>query len=194
MGGASSKDKGSSFERDICKELSLWWTNGKRDDVFWRTAGSGGRATNRMKQGQQTAGACGDMTFVDAVGDPLLKLCCFEFKRGYGKWCLLDIIDRRPVKKKGKPTIIEQFWLQATQSADAAGVRFPVVIFRRDKRKSGILGPKEFLAHLSLYIGQYQGLQINTVLCGDKVFVTGLPEFLEYCTPEAVKILITKGV
>jgi len=41
--------KGSSFEREICTILSKWWTNNERDDVFWRTAGSGARATTRSK-------------------------------------------------------------------------------------------------------------------------------------------------
>ena len=36
--------KGSEFEREMCKCLSLWWTDSKRDDVFWRSAQSGGRA------------------------------------------------------------------------------------------------------------------------------------------------------
>jgi len=39
------KAKGAAFERDICRRLSLWYTNGKQDDVFWRSAISGGRAT-----------------------------------------------------------------------------------------------------------------------------------------------------
>lgn len=190
MAGVASKNKGSSFERDICKELSLWWTDGERDDVFWRTAGSGGRATNRMKQGQQTAGAYGDMTFVDPIGEPLLRLCCFEFKRGYGNWCLLDVIDRRQAKDKVRPTIIEQFWLQATQSAEDAGCRYPVIIFRRDKRKVGIIGPRKFLSNLSLFVGKYRGALAHMALCGDYVFITGLNDFLEYCTPEAIKQLL----
>lgn len=39
------KKKGSTFERLICKELSLWVTDEERTDVFWRSAMSGGRAT-----------------------------------------------------------------------------------------------------------------------------------------------------
>lgn len=34
-----SAKKGSSYERHICKQLSLWWTKGKRDDVVFRIKG-----------------------------------------------------------------------------------------------------------------------------------------------------------
>jgi len=37
--------KGAEFERKFAKELSRWASHGDRDDVFWRTPGSGSRAT-----------------------------------------------------------------------------------------------------------------------------------------------------
>jgi len=30
-----SAKKGPKFERKMCKKFSLWWTNNKRDDIFW---------------------------------------------------------------------------------------------------------------------------------------------------------------
>jgi hypothetical protein len=45
MKSGGGKQKGSAFEREICKALSLWISGGKREDLFWRTAMSGGRAT-----------------------------------------------------------------------------------------------------------------------------------------------------
>lgn len=189
MAGRYSKDKGSTFERDTCRELSLWWTAGERDDIFWRTAGSGSRATNRMKQGQPTAGAYGDMTFTDSIGEPLLHLCCFEFKRGYGNWCLLDVIDKRPMKGVCVPSTVERFWEQAVQSAEDAHAKYPVVIFRRDKRKTCILSLKMFMSDLSLYVGTYRKNRIFMHLCGYPVFVTTLCNFLGYCTPEAIREL-----
>src|SRR5262245_2386383 len=48
--------KGSKFERDLCRQLSLWWSDGKRDDVFWRASQSGGRAKFRGRRGLQTHG------------------------------------------------------------------------------------------------------------------------------------------
>lgn len=47
----NSKRKGSQFERDVCKSLSLWVSGGKDVDLFWRSAMSGGRATVQRKKG-----------------------------------------------------------------------------------------------------------------------------------------------
>lgn len=74
--------KGSNFEREICKKLSLWWTSGSRDDVFWRSQTSGGRATNRWKKGKRTYGSYGDIASVDPIGEPLLRYWTIELKRG----------------------------------------------------------------------------------------------------------------
>jgi len=45
MRKGGGKAKGASFERDICRRLSLWVSAGKQEDVFWRSAMSGGRST-----------------------------------------------------------------------------------------------------------------------------------------------------
>lgn len=45
------KGKGSAFERKVCKLLSKWVSRGKRTDLFWRTAMSGGRATVERRKG-----------------------------------------------------------------------------------------------------------------------------------------------
>jgi len=54
MKKGGGKNKGSSFERKICKELSLWWSGGKSDSIFYRTGGSGGTgdARRRVDHGQ----------------------------------------------------------------------------------------------------------------------------------------------
>lgn len=185
-GGGSSK--GSTFERDICKALSRWWTEGARDDVFWRTAGSGGRATNRAKSGQKTAGAYGDITYVDAIGEPLMRLCCFELKRGYGSWGALDLIDKIPLGR-AKPPVITQFWLQAKRSAEDAGAKYPVVIFRRDGRLPGIIIPKAFLLELAPYAGPHRGKKLIAEIDSSQVVIMELAEFFDYCPSEHIRSL-----
>ena len=98
--------KGSSFERDICKQLSLWWTDGERDDVFWRTSGSGARAKVRSKTGDKTFGQHGDVQATDPIGQPLIDLCSIELKRGYNKAIINDFIDSK--KKSELRVFIEQ--------------------------------------------------------------------------------------
>src|SRR3954464_11883516 len=91
---ANRAGKGASFERDLCKRLSLWWTDGERDDVFWRTSQSGGRATSRTKKGKKTKNSYGDICAVDPIGQPLLDLITFEVKRGYNKDSFTDLLDK----------------------------------------------------------------------------------------------------
>ena len=78
-----SSRKGSSFERKICKDLSLWVTDNNLEDVFYRTAGSGGRGTFRAKQGKETANAHGDMMYTRPEGEMFLRAVTVEMKKGY---------------------------------------------------------------------------------------------------------------
>jgi len=57
------KQKGAEFEREICKLLSLWLTQGKSEDTLWRSAMSGGRATIAHRKGKNVR-VCGDICAV----------------------------------------------------------------------------------------------------------------------------------
>lgn len=94
-----SKQKGNKFERDICKKLSLWWSNDDRDDIFWRSQTSGGRATQRAAKGKHTFGQSGDIAAVDPIGQPLIDLLTIELKKGYNKETFQDLFDRLPTLK-----------------------------------------------------------------------------------------------
>jgi len=82
--------KGGDYEREVCKQFSLWWSDGKRDDIFWRTAGSGGRATIRAKSKIATANSSGDMCYLDDIGKPFIDYFLPEIKRGYTSAGRLD--------------------------------------------------------------------------------------------------------
>ena len=64
-GGAKGKAKGSAFERDICRTLTEYVTGNKRPEVFWRTAGSGGKASIERKLGIKNAIMAGDICCVN---------------------------------------------------------------------------------------------------------------------------------
>lgn len=73
--------KGNAFEREMCRVFSLWFSEGAADDYFWRTSGSGSRATNRHMRGKDlTKFQHGDMTFVRPEGRPLVEVFSYEFK------------------------------------------------------------------------------------------------------------------
>jgi hypothetical protein len=121
--------KGADFERTLAKQFSLWWTQGVRDDVFWRTSQSGGRATQRNKKGQATANSHGDMTTIDSIGEPFTSYFLLEFKRGYTKD--LDVLTF--VDTKRKSLLLFDFWFKAEQDRVAAGRKQSLLVFKRDR-------------------------------------------------------------
>lgn len=128
--GKSSK--GANFEREICKKLSLWWSNGERDDIFWRTAGSGAMATTRRKRGKNTFGQEGDIQAVDPIGQPLLDKVVIELKRGYSSNTLSDLLD---IPNNRKEPQYVTFIKQAIRESKAQGTKKNwMLIIKRDRR------------------------------------------------------------
>ena len=128
-------NKGSAFEREICKQLSLWWTKGKRDDVFWRTAGSGAMAKVRSKVGKRTFGQYGDIQAVDPIGQPLIDIFSIELKRGYAKNTFADLIETS-THPNPNPGMYEKFIEQARQDRKNAKAHHWILIVKRDRRKA----------------------------------------------------------
>ena len=58
MRAGGGKGKGGAWERVVAKRLSLWITHGKRQDVFWRSSLSGGRATIARGKVRQAGDLC----------------------------------------------------------------------------------------------------------------------------------------
>lgn len=142
----AGKNKGNSFEREICTSLSKWWTDGERDDVFWRTASSGGRATQRGRKGKQTKNHCGDICATDPTGQPLLDVITFELKRGYSKDTIADLLDK-PV---GAARQTYEKWIaQAIESQSHAGTYSWVIIVKRDRRDAIVIMPSSLRIAMS---------------------------------------------
>src|ERR1043166_5512869 len=75
----NGKAKGSGFEREVCKALSKWVSKGKRQDIFWRSAMSGGRATVQHAKGISIRQA-GDICAVAPEGHVLTDRWFLECK------------------------------------------------------------------------------------------------------------------
>jgi hypothetical protein len=84
--------KGSSFERELCKKLSRWWTNGADDNVFWRSSNSGGRATVRGRRTKQEERHVGDIISIDPDSEPFTNTFVIEAKKGYGNCSIIDLV------------------------------------------------------------------------------------------------------
>ena len=177
--------KGSSYERDIAKEFSLWLTKGKRDDILYRSQSSGARFTQRRKSGKDTVNQAGDITFTDELGASFIKKYNLELKTGYGKknkdsitkWDVLDIID-----SKQKLPVLIAFWNQCTRDAELSN-RTPLLIFRRNQRSSCICFDIEEYNKLITYFGSCNCLYIccnNLMIMSLKMFFEWIPNISPY--------------
>lgn len=125
--------KGGQFERDFSRSLSLWWTNGERDDIFWRTAGSGARATVRTKKGKTTAGQYGDITATDPDGKILIDKILFELKNGYPDAEIEKLIN---YGKKSQGTDLYSKWIEKCEkSCKASGIPGWAIVHKRSGRE-----------------------------------------------------------
>lgn len=108
MRKGGSKQKGSSFERAICKDLSLWVTAGAQPDVFWRSAMSGGRATVAHRKGGLVRQA-GDICAVEEEGIEFCRQWYCECK--HVKYLGLESFF---IKQTGD---LHKFWKKAVEEA-----------------------------------------------------------------------------
>lgn len=199
--------KGADFEREISRVLSLWWTDGKRDDIFYRTQASGARFTSRNKAKKETAFQAGDITFSDPIGKPLIDCWCIEDKTGYSKKDKLRNADGSPVvksvKTKGgtkeicvermvrwdvldfldsrqKEPMLAQFWGQCCRDANIAG-RNPVLIFRRSGRAACIAFEYPYFCRLLAVFGGPQGNYIKVWANNiQAVMIMSLSDFFDW--------------
>ncbi len=141
--------KGANWERQISGILSLWWTGDPDASVFWRTANSGGRATVRTRKGRKTPNHFGDLCAIDPVAQPLLDLFVIEIKRGYNRATVHDLLDR---SQKSTAPIHAEWIKKVSETAKIAGVRYWMLIHKRDRREPLILLPDHFVCELEDHV------------------------------------------
>lgn len=143
--GGGNSSKGSEYEREMCRLLSHWWTYGVRDDIFWRSSGSGARAKVRGRRGVDTAGQHGDIAATDPIGAPFIRYFTVEIKRGYTDFTAQDLIDRLP---KAGVQEWESWFAQTLESHKQAGSKAWLLITRRDRREALVWFPFSLLGRL----------------------------------------------
>ena len=127
MRRGGSKSKGAGYERDVCKRLSLWVTNGKRQDIFWRSAMSGGRATiNPLAVKAQS----GDISLIDPIGSIIIRLFVIECKR-YKTFFFDRLLN-------GRSTGFLELWLKLVGEAKRCG-KMPMLICKANHGKEMIV-------------------------------------------------------
>jgi len=188
--------KGRVFEIWLAGELSKWWTQdregGARDDVFWHTHDSGGRATKRSRKGKKTKGLCGDICATDSIGEPLLDLITIEAKKGYSRSTVADILDK---PEGAAEQTYEKWFKQAEESHVQAGSFSWMVVAKRDRRETMVYMPGELKDKLDVDEGQIRGIIYSDheqILDHGEVFIISLADWLDRIMPWDVERLAKK--
>lgn len=134
--------KGGEFEREIAYSFSRWWTNGQRDDIFWRSASSGGRATNRTRAAKTTEGHYGDLAATHPSGKPFTDLITLEMKCGYSTTPIFDVVDRPTHGACTTRQVWDEHLAQAIKSHEDAGSYSWLVVARRVCRPTWAYMPR----------------------------------------------------
>lgn len=138
MRKGGGKSKGSSFERDICKRLSLWLSEGTVEDCLWRSAMSGGRSTVAHAKGKRLADQAGDISAISPLGHTLTK-----------RW-MIECKNYRDLGFAGLPTKrgnLVKFWLEAKKQGRRYD-KLPMMIVKQNQYEPLVclclIGVREF--------------------------------------------------
>lgn len=123
MRKGGGKQKGAQFERDVCRELSLWVSNGTQEDAFWRSSMSGGRSTVAARKGKRLVAQSGDISCIHPVGQAFIDKFYLECK-SYANLNFLGLVT-------GKGRLIE-FWVETTKQAASYG-KLPLLIAKQNR-------------------------------------------------------------
>jgi hypothetical protein len=185
------KRKGNDYERSVCRILSKWWTKGRRDDVFWRTASSGGMATQRSYQGKETFGQAGDIQATHPIGQQLIDMCAIEVKRGYSKNSIFELGETDRYSEKN---VYEKFIKQVEKDRKKSGAPFWLLISKRDRKEPIIIMPLSFFKELNAYESLVNTIYPEIIYKIKRkdgmvrsLFITSLSSFLKNVKPIYIK-------
>lgn len=126
----NSKQKGGSYERLISKKLSLWVSDGKNEDIFWRSSLSGGRATIAFRSGKTLRRQAGDISAVAPEGHALTSPFFIECKHVRNL-----ALESFMLKGKG---LLTSFWVTALEEAKKHD-KSPLIIARQNNTPDLVL-------------------------------------------------------
>lgn len=183
----AKSQKGSAFEREICQHLSLWWTNRESDSVFWRTAGSGARATVRGRKGKQTRNQSGDICATDPIGQPFLDVFSLELKRGYPKSDPIELISALDATNP----MFYKWITQAEESRINANAHFWMLITKKDRKRILVNFPYQVAVilkdELDLDLSRHSHIRIYDPIFLNDIWIMELYTFLKLVKPDHIR-------
>jgi len=168
------KGKGSAFEREIAKDISLWLTEGERNDCIWRTAGSGAKST---VTGSDTM--IGDLMAIRKEARKFFDEINVELKH-YASLNFLEL------NNKGFKLL--DWWCQITKDSERSRT-IPLLIFRINHRGTWVAYRypmlKYFKKGLRLLKNNY--IQIHFKDLNKSIYIEKYEDFFDKLDKEKVK-------
>lgn len=174
--------KGSGFERDIAKQLTVWLTGVEKPYKYWRMPASGGLATIH----EECAELSGDIRAIAPDAEFLTDCFSIECKTGYPSTSFWQHF------KQTKGFKIKAFWTQCCGDATKSGKR-PMLIYRKKGNKP-IVGIDSVDGYRLMKIVELKELPwLSIGFPGDELpglSMTDFNGFFELVTPDIVKKFI----
>lgn len=128
-GGRASHAKGSSFERNVGKQLSLWLTGGERNNLFNRNVLSGGQWTSAVARGKtgKELNLPGDLAAAHPQAFEFLKWFCIEVKHNNMLMLGTYLLDDK------NKSFIGQVITKVAEQSERAGLHW-IFIGKQDRR------------------------------------------------------------
>ena len=172
-GGAS---KGAAFERIVCRDLSLWLTNGERADVFLRNVASGGRFTVRAKKDDPEHGMPGDVMAGHPTAFRFLEIFLVEAK------CHADMGLVKFLYDTDGTSSLYKIVSKARNEAKHAGKLRPLIVMK-ENRHDPLLLTDSMTGEVALTACSRIGQPTYHRLHSDEFYLFSFPEFLSLCQP-----------
>lgn len=168
MRKGGGKQKGASFEREVCVMLSKWLTNGSQEDVFWRSAMSGGRATVAFKRGKRLSSQVGDISSIHPTGERFISVFATECK------FYADLNYEGLLTGKGKLLV---FWHEINKQAKRHN-KLPFLVAKQNRMPAIVCLSQEGVKKLRLH-------EIRFVLISRRydMYLIEAAKFVKVCTP-----------
>jgi len=174
--------KGGASENETCRELSLWWSEGKSSALFRRTQMSGGKATVRARKKKKTPYEYGDITFSEPEAKPLIDFLLIENKSGYKD--LINALDFVDAPRK-HPQLLKWWW-KCEKEKEQAGRYYSIIIFRRNRKSKCIMVNHDLFGALEDYCGSFCAASLD-VYCEEGCWtITRFDHFLGWVEPKTI--------
>lgn len=163
----NGKRKGSQYERDLCRKLSMWISSDKNPNLLWRSAMSGGRSTLAKKKGGMNKEQAGDISAIHPDGNKLTDHVYLEAKN-YKDIGLANFF-------MGRPGTLTTFWVD-TLAAAVYNEKTPMLIVKQNFYPEIVIFQEE-LFYLLLPKKAFRRTTTNHL--GNNIIIGFLDEFLK---------------